>query len=646
MMSLRNVFSRFATPGQGLGLILLLALVNGLFFAFLVPPWQHYDEPGHFEYAWLIAHWSRLPDPNEYDPVMRRQLASSMIEHGFYDGLGYVPDLTSLDQPAWIGIPQIDEPQLYYQTLAFPLKLAADAPLDVQLWVSRIVNLVFFLLTVLAGWGLMQEVTPEKNPLRWIFPTTLAIIPNLANLMTAVNNDAAAVAFFSLFLWGGVLLIRNGFTWKAFLFTAGATLLCAFTKTTTILAIPLFLTAILFSLLRTRRWLAWWIFLGIGFFLIVISFSFGDAQYWYRSPLQEGATRVRNQQAILGEYVLRLDPGAQVNPRWLRPIIQPVPEQVVKELAGKIVTVGAWMWANHPIQTRMPVLTDGMQSYSKKVTLSQEPVFFKYQVKIPKKTQRMWISLIPGNQKPPDQSEIYFDGLVLAEGARPKDQPPIFSDETGRQGEWGGLPFQNFLRNHSGESGALRLRNWVNIFGSRFFPEYGQPSFIFSSLTDLQGSRYYYRNTVLRLYRTFWGEFGWGHVPLLGHKPYRVMGVFTLLGIIGAGFYLGRNAASAPWEILFFMGSALVAGWGEALVRSAANLVTIWYYLPVARYAFIVILPTMLILVTGWLDLITIFGQRLKIPLGVRYMVYFSLLLWMEVYSVTSILYFYYWRST
>jgi len=33
--------------------ILVLALANGLLYLVLVPPWQHYDEPTHFEYAWL-----------------------------------------------------------------------------------------------------------------------------------------------------------------------------------------------------------------------------------------------------------------------------------------------------------------------------------------------------------------------------------------------------------------------------------------------------------------------------------------------------------------------------------------------------------------------------------------------------------------
>ncbi|HEY80691.1 MAG TPA: hypothetical protein G4O05_06380, partial [Caldilineae bacterium] len=63
-------FLSFLSREHRAGLILLLALLNGLLYLFLVPPWQHYDEPGHFEYAWLIADRGRLPQAGDYDPAM------------------------------------------------------------------------------------------------------------------------------------------------------------------------------------------------------------------------------------------------------------------------------------------------------------------------------------------------------------------------------------------------------------------------------------------------------------------------------------------------------------------------------------------------------------------------------------------------
>ena len=54
-----------------LGLILLAALVHGLLYATRVPAWQHYDEPTHFEHAWLIADRGALPETDGFDLDMR-----------------------------------------------------------------------------------------------------------------------------------------------------------------------------------------------------------------------------------------------------------------------------------------------------------------------------------------------------------------------------------------------------------------------------------------------------------------------------------------------------------------------------------------------------------------------------------------------
>ena len=78
-----------------LSIILVLGLVHGLLYVFLEPPWQHYDEPTHFEYAWLIANRAALPQGDDFDQGMRREVAASMLEHGFFNNLSYRPNLVS-----------------------------------------------------------------------------------------------------------------------------------------------------------------------------------------------------------------------------------------------------------------------------------------------------------------------------------------------------------------------------------------------------------------------------------------------------------------------------------------------------------------------------------------------------------------------
>src|SRR5690349_24720950 len=67
-----------------LGLLLPLALLHGLLYLAIVPPWQHYDEPTHFEYARLIALWGRQPGINETDLTTNREIADSMYRFRFW----------------------------------------------------------------------------------------------------------------------------------------------------------------------------------------------------------------------------------------------------------------------------------------------------------------------------------------------------------------------------------------------------------------------------------------------------------------------------------------------------------------------------------------------------------------------------------
>ena len=55
--------------------IMLIGAIHGIIYMFLIPPWQHYDEPTHFEYAWLVANWRRIPLPGVFDPEMSRHVA-------------------------------------------------------------------------------------------------------------------------------------------------------------------------------------------------------------------------------------------------------------------------------------------------------------------------------------------------------------------------------------------------------------------------------------------------------------------------------------------------------------------------------------------------------------------------------------------
>jgi len=469
--------------------VLLLALVNGLLYILIVPPWQHYDEPNHFEYVWLLVERGERPKPGDYDTGMRRDVARSMIEHGFYQGWGQPPDLTS--EKPWIGqFSQLDEPPLYYLLVSLPQRLLPIEDVTFQLYAARLVSLALFLVTILAGYGLAAEITPARHPLRFLVPLTMALLPAFVDLMTAVNNDVGAIAAFSLFLWGCVRLVRRGPSWPTLLWVLAACALCLFTKRTVYLALPLLGIALLFAFLRGKyRVLAWGAVALSGIALVLAIFSWGDAALWYRDTSQNFATRAALPETPEGQLAFRLsiqpgDPPAK--------LVQILPTDIARDMSAQPYTLGAWIWASQPVEINSAQVKvfDDKQVFAEKILVTETPQFFALAFSPQGNTQRTWILLQPSKSLNIENPiEIYYDGVVLAEGKFPVDQVPKI-DKDGSSGTWGGAPFENLLRNGSAENSWFYLRPWVDTILSQFFSDYeGQESFSFF-LNGVQPDRF------------------------------------------------------------------------------------------------------------------------------------------------------------
>jgi hypothetical protein len=235
---------------------------------------------------------------------------------------------------------------------------------------------------------------------------------------------------------------------------------------------------------------------------------------------------------------------------------------------------------------------------------------------------------------------VCYDGIVLVPGKQPKEMLPMFHDEDAAEGVWGGEEFTNLLRNGSMEQSWPWVRPWVDALGVRFIPDSGRPSLILYSLLDSPSSGWYYVNTFYRLARTFWAKFAWGHVSLIGHKPYRVLGIFTAVGLAGAVVALWRKRRALPWDSLIFLAIVLSMVWGTTWVRGAIYLFY-FPFIPVARYAYPVIIPTMLVLNFGWLESLTALKHWFRLPQGTEIVVYIVLMLALDIISVVSIIKFY-----
>jgi len=439
-------------------------------------------------------------------------------------------------------------------------------------------------------------------------PLSLALLPGFTDLMTAVNNDSAAVFALSLFLWGSLRLIRNEFSFVNFLWVSCAAALCFFTNNTAMVALLLWPVVIVLALFRHKlRWLAWTLLAICVILVLLFAVETDDARYWYRSTSQEEPTRIASDQTILGDYAIGLNTQAEVTPKWLVPLFQPLPTENGRALRNKVVTLGYWMWASQPVEATSPVLKTPSLSISQQVLLEQVPRFYTLRATLPDDADHTWVSLDP---KPQSEQpvQIYYDGFVLAEGVRPFDDIPEFTSLDGAEGQWGGQHFVNLLRNGSAEQAGLRINQRVDNFIATFLPDNTHPSLVLTSLMDLSASGFLYEMTAVKLFQTFWGRFGWGHVPLLGFistsdLAYRVLDIFTLLGILGAIVGGMRRLHRLPWDALSVLGLALLGAWGSTLVRGAIYIGVPRQYIPTARYAYPAIIPTMIVLAFGWLEI-------------------------------------------
>lgn len=578
--------------------ILLVALIHAVTYVIIMPPWQHYEEPSHFEYTRMTADQGTPPAYEECDLTLRREIATSMIAHNFFTDLGFLPTLqTDECESIWIGVNVKGSVPGYPLLVSLPLRLVPHLDVTSQLYVARLLSVVLYLSTVLLAYAITAEFVSPGHPLRFSVPASVALLPGFTDLMSAVNNDVGATFAFSLFILAAVHLIMRGMSFGRLLFLVGATALSISMKNTVLVALPLSALALIFALIRHRspKIAVTVMFVG-GLICLPVLFTWGDAAFWYQDRPQTITSRILSKHSPVGQHAIQLDAGGGARLR------QPLPSDAVETIAGHSVTMGAWIWATSPIQARTPLLITDQQTTVESISITTEPAFYALHTSIPERTKNVQVVLhVPTD----DGVTVYYDGIVLARGQRPLEIPPTFDSPDNSHGMWGGQPFYNGVRNASGEQAWPRVRPAVEELFKRVAEAHLSPTAFLAALLDWETTGWIYKATTRRVLQTFWGRFGWGHVPLPA-TLYTVLYAISVVGLIGGSWALMRNLRKmsniVQFALLWIVLAAL-ALWIPTLLR---GLFTVGrsagtdIYIPTARYAFPAIVPTMLLLVAGW----------------------------------------------
>lgn len=552
---------------------------------FLVPPWMHYDEPGHFEYAWLIANQDEWPAEGDYDQYMRRELAASMQEHRFEEYTGVPTQITPIYEPMKLLIPQVGDSPLYYFLVSLPLRLVKHTDIAFQLYISRMVSLLMFLVTVCISWQVGRTLFGSEHPVSWILPAFLIAIPGFVDLMTAVNNDAMAIMSFSLFIWASSLMLLRGFSLWRFLFLFFSVLLCYFSKNTAWLAIPLSGLVLLFGIFRGKRQNFVW----IGMALLIIAISLLAIDWGNTVPIhfstadgQKNLMRVSDQSAPSGEYVLR-HTGARFH--------QTITQQGQNQIAGNRVTFSAWIWAEQETDIKYPVIgrldTSTVVLSENKIHVNTVPTRYKATVEMPAGDYVAWLTLFGASETP-----VYWDDITL-----------IASDSSKTAGS-SETKHDNVIKNGSLEIGFPKLSDRVDWLLAK--TELNVSTSQIVELFDYESSGWYLRTTASMFFKTFWGYFGWGAVPLLGKYAYQGLLILTILFSLVSLFFIVKKFKSIPKSVVFIFGFIVLMQLFIVFSRGAGSWYSMRYY-PPARYFYPAIIPIVVYFSYGIYRLLDIF---------------------------------------
>ena len=593
--------------------ILLLACVHGLIYVFAVPPWQHYDEPGHFDYVWHIAHDVTLADPNTPNPELHAAMVRSMLKYGFFKPGIPLPDLAN--PSASIGFRQSDSSPVYYSWAALPVRLALALGMDnvtQLLYGARLMGLPVFLMTVGVAAAAMHELFAPQHAAVWLVPLLFALLPSMADLMTALNDDVMTIAFGTLLLWISIRIARRGLSLERLLLLGVIAISSVVIKRGLAPMAVTLPVVLLLGITRARigwRWLGWGVgsavIAGLAIFLLRTLHHDGVQAWATRSPA--GVCAHSSCPAFLGQRAIQTGVGDSAD---AYPVMQLIGHKAQPELAGRAVTFGAWMWADDAIsksEAHVVIAGPGGYAQSPSIPLTAEPSFHAFTLTLSPNLVSSYVYLFGQTGLPTSTQHIYFDGLTLANDVRAFDPPPQFTDSSLQTGTWAGRPFVNFIRNPSAEVAAWAVDAEVDRWTQSFIRDTLLSHMIYIA-QDPEG-QYYYRSTAEHWLHTFWARFGWGNLPLANLWVYDGLLAALLAALTGVIVAVLRAPRQVDWLVVLALALPTMSMLFAAFTRGASSVfVGVW--LPGWRYAAPANLTVLLLLALGWRSLAQIPAQR------------------------------------
>ena len=270
-------------PKSLLYLILALALIRGLVYVALTPPWQAPDEPAQFERAKAALSAIDWVSTSENGPAWYDELGRSLFTFQLWDFLDSARPPYSPESPLSRYIVLYHEAyegqygsRPTYAAIGWPALLASDRDIVLQLYLVRLNTVLMNIAIIWLAYLTTKTIFPRDPFLFLGVPILILFNPQHSHLLATVNNGNLAELLASAALFLLVRGISQGFSWRSGLALLVCTGLAMWTKATAYF-LPLAIGAVgLFYLWRYRRHWRW--FVPAGLLLLVLAYLAAPAR--------------------------------------------------------------------------------------------------------------------------------------------------------------------------------------------------------------------------------------------------------------------------------------------------------------------------------------------------------------------------------
>ncbi|HMR64414.1 MAG TPA: hypothetical protein PKE64_10425 [Anaerolineae bacterium] len=219
-------------------LLLALALVRGVMYATLVPPWQAPDEPAQFERAKAALDAEEWQATSVNGPAWYNDLIESLFIFSAWDFIDverptapggllnqYIVPYNEAYQGQYSG-------RFPYMLIGWPLMVAADQPLLTQLYLLRLNTVLMNVGIIFFAYLITQTIFPGHPFLTWGVPLLILFNPQHTHLLATVNNGNLAELLATATLYFLVRGLRQGFSFLTVSVLGLLTILAMWTKAT------------------------------------------------------------------------------------------------------------------------------------------------------------------------------------------------------------------------------------------------------------------------------------------------------------------------------------------------------------------------------------------------------------------------------